>query len=75
MPGPPPDHPPGYHGRYLRVDLTRGTANSIDWETGVLRNFLGGSGLGTYLMFREGSPEWDIMYQKHFDEFMNKQRL
>ena len=22
---------------------------------------------------REGSPEWDIMYQKHFDEFMNKQ--
>jgi uncharacterized protein len=24
---------------------------------------------------REGSPEWDIMYQKHFDEFMNKQRI
>jgi uncharacterized protein len=23
---------------------------------------------------REGSPEWDIMYQKHFDEYMNKQR-
>ena len=22
---------------------------------------------------REGSPEWDIMYQKHFDEFTNKQ--
>ena len=22
---------------------------------------------------REGSPEWDIMYQKHFDEYMNKQ--
>ena len=21
---------------------------------------------------REGSPEWDIMYQKHFDEYMNK---
>ena len=24
---------------------------------------------------REGSPEWDIMYQKHFDEYMNKQRM
>ena len=22
---------------------------------------------------REGSPEWDIMYQKHFDEYMSKQ--
>ena len=22
---------------------------------------------------REGSPEWDIMYQNHFDEYMNKQ--
>jgi len=21
---------------------------------------------------REGSPEWDIMYQKYFDEYMNK---
>ena len=24
---------------------------------------------------REGSPEWDIMYQKHFDEYMNKQGM
>ena len=24
---------------------------------------------------REGSPEWDIMYQKHFDEYMNKQAI
>jgi hypothetical protein len=24
---------------------------------------------------REGSPEWEIMYQKHFDEFMNKQGI
>ena len=24
---------------------------------------------------REGSPEWDIMYQKHFDEYMNKQGI
>ena len=24
---------------------------------------------------REGSPEWDIMYQKHFDEYINKQGI
>ena len=24
---------------------------------------------------REGSPEWDIMYQKHFDEYMNKRGI
>jgi hypothetical protein len=24
---------------------------------------------------REGSPEWDIMYHKHFEEYMNKQNL
>ena len=24
---------------------------------------------------REGSPEWNIMYQKHFDEFMDKQGI
>ena len=32
--------------------------------------------MGTYKNSpREGSPEWDIMYQKHFDEYMNKQRI
>jgi uncharacterized protein len=24
---------------------------------------------------REGSPEWDIMYQKHFEEFMSKKKI
>ena len=24
---------------------------------------------------REGSPEWDIMYNKHFEEYMNKKGL
>jgi len=24
---------------------------------------------------REGSPEWDVLYQKHFDEFMKKHGL
>ena len=24
---------------------------------------------------REGSPEWDIMYQKHYEEYLNKHGL
>src|SRR3989440_9278953 len=43
----------GYHGRYLRIDLTRGTAERVPLAEDVLRRFLGGVGLGTYLMHRE----------------------
>ena len=24
---------------------------------------------------REGTPEWDVMYLKHYEEFMNKHKL
>ena len=43
----------GYHGRYLRIDLSSG---AVDWQPlpeHVLRRFIGGVGLGTYLMQRE----------------------
>src|SRR2546427_12594 len=43
----------GYHGRYLRIDLTRGTADWVPLSEAVLRRFLGGVGLATYLMHRE----------------------
>ena len=43
----------GYHGRYLRIELTRGRADWIPLPEGVLRRFVGGVGLGTYLMHRE----------------------
>ena len=43
----------GYHGRYLRIDVTRGQADYVDWDENVMRRFLGGSGLGTYLLLRE----------------------
>src|SRR5437867_8193025 len=43
----------GYHGRYLRVDLTSGDAEFVPLGEDVLRRFLGGAGLGTYLMHRE----------------------
>ena len=49
----------GYHGRYLRIDLTDGATRSVPLPEGVLRRFLGGVGLGTYLMHREAPPGVD----------------
>ena len=46
----------GYHGRYLRIDLTRGTADEVPLAEEVLRRFLGGVGLATWLLHREAPP-------------------
>jgi aldehyde:ferredoxin oxidoreductase len=43
----------GYHGRYLRIDLTSGRAEWVPLTADVLRRFVGGVGLATYLMHRE----------------------
>src|SRR6516164_6517870 len=43
----------GYHGRYLRIDLHTGTADWRPLPESVLRRFLGGVGLGTWLLHRE----------------------
>ena len=49
----------GYHGRYLRIDLARGAAAAVALPEGVLRRFLGGVGLGAYLLHREAPPGVD----------------
>src|SRR5262245_5969747 len=43
----------GYHGRYLRLDLSRGEVISLPLAEEVLRHYLVGVGLATYLMHRE----------------------
>ncbi len=43
----------GYHSRYLRVDLSTGAATWVPLAENVLRRYLGGVGLGTYLLHRE----------------------
>ncbi len=40
----------GYHGRYLRVDLTTGDAADEPLEEQVLRRVVGGVGLASYLL-------------------------
>ncbi len=49
----------GYHGRYLRVDLTRGINKAVPLAGEILRSFLGGSGLGVHLLQREAAAGAD----------------
>ena len=49
----------GYHGRYLRVDLSTGLSTEVVLEEKLLREFLGGSGLGVALMLKEGAATVD----------------
>src|SRR6185503_3690375 len=46
--------PPGYHGRYLRIDVLSGRAEQVPLSDTLLREYLGGSGLGTRLVLDEG---------------------
>jgi len=42
----------GYHHRYLKVDLTSGHVEAVEIAESVLRRFIGGTGLGTWLLLR-----------------------
>jgi len=50
---------PGYHGSYLRIDLTERRAEPIAIPPHVLRRFIGGSGLGTWLLLGESPAGLD----------------
>src|SRR6266850_1892034 len=50
---------PGYHGCYMRVDVAAGSAERMPLHDAVLRRYLGGSGLGAYLLLREGAAAVD----------------
>ncbi len=43
----------GYHGRYLRVDPRPGRAGCVPLDEATLRRFIGGVGLGTWIVARE----------------------
>ena len=51
--------PFGYHGCYLRIDVSRGSVDRVPISEAVLRQFLGGSGLGTWLLLEEGGASLD----------------
>src|ERR1700678_1469841 len=47
--------PFGYHGSNLRIDVTGGSAEPIFLPETILRQFIGGSGLGVRLVLDEGA--------------------
>lgn len=51
--------PFGYHGFYLRIDVSDGSAQQMELQAPRLRRCLGGSGLGVDLLLEAGAPEVD----------------
>ena len=49
----------GYYGRALVVDVTTGESERVELPESVLRDYLGGVGLGTWLMHRLAPPGVD----------------
>ena len=49
----------GYHGCYLRIDVSSGTSERVPLSDAVLRQFIGGSGLGVKLLLDEGAAHVD----------------
>jgi aldehyde:ferredoxin oxidoreductase len=49
----------GYHGCYLRIDVSRGSVERVALPEAVLRQFLGGSGLGAWLLLEGGQAASD----------------
>ena len=54
----------GYHGCYLRIDLSSGAASWVPLPEEVLLRFIGGVGLATYLMHREAPPRVDPLAEE-----------
>jgi aldehyde:ferredoxin oxidoreductase len=49
----------GYHGCYLRIDVSDGRVERVALPDSVLRQYLGGSGLGAWLLLEEGQAAGD----------------
>jgi aldehyde:ferredoxin oxidoreductase len=61
--------PPGYHGCYLRIDVSTGRVDRVPLHEAVLRDYIGGSGLGARILLDEGggiadplSPEASLVF-------------
>jgi aldehyde:ferredoxin oxidoreductase len=51
--------PGGYFGKVLTVDLSTGSAKTAPLDERVLRSYIGGAGLGTWLMHKSCPPGID----------------
>jgi len=62
----------GITGKIARVDLTKGTVETIETPVDVYKKFLGGSALGTYYLMKEGiyKPEVKPLSPENMIQFM-----
>src|SRR5215510_5222641 len=51
--------PFGYHGCYLRIDVSTGSVERVPLDEAVLRDYIGGSGLGARILLDEGGATAD----------------
>ncbi|MGH9385000.1 MAG: aldehyde ferredoxin oxidoreductase family protein, partial [Vicinamibacterales bacterium] len=51
--------PFGYHGCYLRLDVSTGEVERVQLADAVLRQYIGGSGLGVRILLDEGAAPLD----------------
>src|SRR4029453_11802794 len=51
--------PFGYHGCFLRIDVSTGRAERVPLADAVLRQYLGGSGLGVWILLSDGAAALD----------------
>src|SRR5688572_14732830 len=51
----------GYHGAYLRIDVSRGIVERVALDEALLRQYIGGSGLGVRLLLDEGAAGVDAL--------------
>src|ERR1700691_6185058 len=51
--------PFGYHGCYVRIDVSTGAGEYVSIDETVLRQFIGGSGLGVRLLLNAGAAHVD----------------
>jgi aldehyde:ferredoxin oxidoreductase len=58
------DVPFGYHGCYLRIDASNGTVERLPIAETVLRQFIGGSGLGVRLLLDDGCADLDALHPR-----------
>ena len=54
----------GYHGRYVRVDAATGASSSEALAPEILRRFVGGVGLGTWILAVETEPGTDPLAEQ-----------
>ncbi len=55
----------GFHGQILRVDLSQGTINTESLEGNLARDYVGGRGLGSAILWRELQPQTDSFSPKN----------